>query len=155
MPREIDRFVDTKRTRDEQLRQEVSLLDLAKSVTPQMFSDLAKQLDADLKKLLAAGEIVKVEMETDPRLDGYFTAILDGRYPTFFLRLEPDGGRQPIIHVTQSSQASPHGSSTPKHSQIEIIAKGQGQYFYRIGGNDEIRERAADVLIAPLLSVLR
>jgi hypothetical protein len=152
---EIDKFLEAKRIRAGQAQDEAQLLRLAITMAPQLFANLSGQLSRSVGRLAGSGEKVKFESQAaDGRLPGFISITKDDSYPMFMLRLDRDDTGQPIIHGSQNITPSFDRQSHPTQFTVELVAKSQSQYFYRISGEDCSLEKASGILIRPLLEIL-
>jgi hypothetical protein len=73
------------------------------------------------------------------------------RHTAFFLQIAPDNNGQPLVHCIKTTTQG----GTPVRFDIQIIAKGQSDFCYKINGKEFSSEsEASEALLRPLLSTI-
>jgi hypothetical protein len=146
----MDRFLGKQEHRRGQREADTMLLAVAISATPEMTTDLIKQLEEDLKQYtLATGNQIRFE-----RTPTGAVIVRDGTFPAFSLHIDRDQRGQPVVHCKRIITQSSNSGSVPVSFDIQIIAKGQDDFWYRFQGEDQAREAMSESLLTPLLSRL-
>jgi len=100
------------------------------------------------------GESIKTEPKQVASVGSVFTLQRNARYPMFELRLEKEPEGSPIIHCLTKLALSGDSGTEQELIDIQIIAKGQDQFFYRVAGIDRDKAETSKIVLGPFLNIM-
>jgi hypothetical protein len=150
---DFDDFMNERKRGETQQNTDSQMLRLAASKTPVLFRSLVDQLDSYIQRYTSEGRRV---VRISPNYENGTAEVSssDMRWPSIFLKLERNMDGQPIVHVAQTIKRTDSASNISNSWDIEVIAKGQEQYFWSLRGELMDHAKCASALLIPLLRAL-